>query len=325
MSQIIQTNRKDFPLLTRKNLYKLENQIHKLESGSNRDLLDRYLQEVTSNSKHFLRHDGTVHHLQSSKRKSEDLVMASPRLSPFPYHNDSLFFPTAEQIQYLNSYSTDNSSSTLNDSVLCTQALTFVSSSPPLPDSSSVLVPPSITRSSTPQHDNRFYGVYNSSHHNTSNSFHSLPKPHSGSRKRWRKELNSLPLVIDRSSMSNTNRKCLLKRLSSFCSLSSFSSASSVETAQEYSFNANHKNLQPYHLSKEKSPRWFCHILKKIFGSDYIGENTQLRSKHSFEKRGFDNVDNDNSVWYCKYKENPTGITITSTAFEGAIKSQKRK
>ncbi|KAI9494836.1 hypothetical protein BDB00DRAFT_817259 [Zychaea mexicana] len=33
----------------------------------------------------------------SSNTTSSDFVVATPRLSPFPYHNDSLFLPTAEQ------------------------------------------------------------------------------------------------------------------------------------------------------------------------------------------------------------------------------------
>ncbi|KAI8148025.1 hypothetical protein BJV82DRAFT_594312 [Fennellomyces sp. T-0311] len=36
----------------------------------------------------------------SSNTTTSDFVVASPRLSPFPYHNDSLFLPTAEQHQH---------------------------------------------------------------------------------------------------------------------------------------------------------------------------------------------------------------------------------
>ena len=38
----------------------------------------------------------------SNTTSSSDFVVATPRLSPFPYHNDSLFLPTAEQ-QRMNS------------------------------------------------------------------------------------------------------------------------------------------------------------------------------------------------------------------------------
>ncbi|KAI9303312.1 hypothetical protein BJ944DRAFT_268621 [Cunninghamella echinulata] len=37
---------------------------------------------------------------QRSRSTSKDVVVESPRLSPFPYHNDSLFLPTVERSQH---------------------------------------------------------------------------------------------------------------------------------------------------------------------------------------------------------------------------------
>ncbi|KAI8076811.1 uncharacterized protein BX664DRAFT_343974 [Halteromyces radiatus] len=53
---------------------------------------------------HHLRIETQNHHHRSSyqrrvRRTSRDVVMESPRLLPFPYHNDSHFLPTAERKQ----------------------------------------------------------------------------------------------------------------------------------------------------------------------------------------------------------------------------------
>lgn len=68
--------------LTKENLKHLNNRPQR-----NNEILERFIEyrpqsvPPTTNSKN-------------------DVVVASPRLLPFPYHNDSLFLPTAEQIQY---------------------------------------------------------------------------------------------------------------------------------------------------------------------------------------------------------------------------------
>ncbi|KAG1458771.1 hypothetical protein G6F56_006317 [Rhizopus delemar] len=70
--------------LTRQNLSNLN---HKLAAMPN-VVLERYCQEIARSS------------VREKPSISPDVVLASPRLLPFPYHNDSLFLPTAEQLQY---------------------------------------------------------------------------------------------------------------------------------------------------------------------------------------------------------------------------------
>lgn len=74
-----------------------------LEHSNNNEILERYCRNIE--------YARDIIRSQSSPPKN-DLVVASPRLLPFPYHNDSLFLPTAEQIQYHLHSSTQDSLST---------------------------------------------------------------------------------------------------------------------------------------------------------------------------------------------------------------------
>ena len=91
--------------LTVENLMALEDTLEKTESISN-EILTRYCNEMNSmsNSLHKER-------CQSAPPHQRDVVVASPRLLSFPYHNDSLFLPTAEKTQYHHLHSSSTSSS----------------------------------------------------------------------------------------------------------------------------------------------------------------------------------------------------------------------
>jgi hypothetical protein len=99
--------------LTKENLANLED-IH-LEHN---DILERYCQEISRNSAR----DNARSHSAPPCRNDE--VVASPRTLPFPYHNDSMFLPTAEQFQYHLSSSTESSTSTRADSISRPQSTT---------------------------------------------------------------------------------------------------------------------------------------------------------------------------------------------------------
>jgi hypothetical protein len=75
--------------LTKENLENLQN-----THLENNDILERYCQEISRNSAR----DNT--RSQSTPPFRNDEVVASRRILPFPYHNDSMFLPTAEQLQY---------------------------------------------------------------------------------------------------------------------------------------------------------------------------------------------------------------------------------
>ncbi|KAI8061860.1 uncharacterized protein B0P05DRAFT_556979 [Gilbertella persicaria] len=72
--------------LTKENLLKLQNQ----SSVQKDEILNRFYQGLTKNRRQ---------RCQSNPHK-DDVVVASPWVLPFPYHNDSMFLPTAEHIQY---------------------------------------------------------------------------------------------------------------------------------------------------------------------------------------------------------------------------------
>lgn len=78
--------------LTKENLKHLDSK-QKFNSHSNNEILERYCREIEY-ARDINRSQSTPPVLKN------DLVVASPRILPFPYHNDSLFLPTAEQIHY---------------------------------------------------------------------------------------------------------------------------------------------------------------------------------------------------------------------------------
>ncbi|RCH84747.1 hypothetical protein CU097_005679 [Rhizopus azygosporus] len=89
--------------LTKENLLKF----NKEAKSTRNEILSRYCREASISS-------SVRERCQSTPTSSHpDIVLASPRLLPFPYHNDSHFLPTAERLQYnlANSYSISSSSS----------------------------------------------------------------------------------------------------------------------------------------------------------------------------------------------------------------------
>lgn len=77
------------------------------------EILQRYCHEMILDNKqqgkltkpsYRERCQSTPPHIQ------RDIVVASPRLLPFPYHNDSMFLPTAETTQYNHLHSSASSS-----------------------------------------------------------------------------------------------------------------------------------------------------------------------------------------------------------------------
>ncbi|KAG2197325.1 hypothetical protein INT47_012755 [Mucor saturninus] len=91
--------------LTRENLMNFQDTMEQKDSVPN-EILQRYCHEI-----HQWRQPVYRERCQSSPPQP-DIVVASPRVLPFPYHNDSMFLPTAEQIQYRHLHSSTVSSST---------------------------------------------------------------------------------------------------------------------------------------------------------------------------------------------------------------------
>lgn len=89
--------------LTEENLSKINN-----DSSPyiyNNEMISRYCLNSSSNvSSPNSRYENKVAPSPSSSHRSKtttrDIVVESPRLSPFPYHNDSLFLPTVEKKQH---------------------------------------------------------------------------------------------------------------------------------------------------------------------------------------------------------------------------------
>lgn len=91
--------------LTRENLMNFQDTMEQKDSVAN-EILQRYCHDI-----HQWRQPASRERCQSSPPQP-DVVVASPRVLPFPYHNDSMFLPTAEQIQYRHLHSSAVSSST---------------------------------------------------------------------------------------------------------------------------------------------------------------------------------------------------------------------
>ncbi|KAI8371878.1 hypothetical protein BD560DRAFT_395702 [Blakeslea trispora] len=74
--------------LTKSNLNKLQDE--SLIECHKDEIFSRFYQELIKN-----------HHPKVEPNPDKaDVVVASPKVLPFPYHNDSMFLPTAEHIQY---------------------------------------------------------------------------------------------------------------------------------------------------------------------------------------------------------------------------------
>ncbi|GAN06790.1 hypothetical protein MAM1_0136d06280 [Mucor ambiguus] len=250
-----------------------EENLLNLSSNSN-EMLERYCQEMTLQR---VRCQSTPPQLMArQQQKSNDIVVASPRILPFPYHNDSMFLPTAEQIQYqIASSCYDN----------------FSSSGTSRADSSSSIIPPSpsfMSRPKRPQSTNT--NIRGSSNYSVSSNSHH--HQHRGRR--------SLPARLDSLVMTNSVSKHRFLRRSSSCSSFGSSSVSSLEVVennyaqQQQQQQQQQQPVQPQlHLSHTKKP-W----LKRIF--KFFNKNTKQQQQHQYQHQ------DGNPVWYCQYSKNPT-------------------
>ncbi|CAO0798693.1 unnamed protein product [Mucor circinelloides] len=236
-------------------------------SSNNNEMLERYCQEMTLNR---VRCQSTPPQLMTQQQqKNSDIVVASPRILPFPYHNDSMFLPTAEQIQYqMASSCYDN----------------FSSSGTSRADSSSSIIPPSpsfMSRPKRPQSTNT--NIRGSSNYSVSSISHHQHQ-YRGRR--------SLPARLDSLVMTNSFSKHRFLRRSSSCSSFGSSSVSSLEVVENN--YAHQQQVQPqHHLSHTKKP-W----LKRIF--KFFNKNTKQEQQQQQQHQ------DGNPVWYCQYSKNPT-------------------
>ncbi|CEP18576.1 hypothetical protein [Parasitella parasitica] len=205
--------------LTEKNLLSL--------SSNNNEMLERYCKEITT---HRERCQSTPPRFILPQQKTNDVVVASPRLLPFPYHNDSMFLPTAEQMQYQKSsgYATTTSSST-SWAGSCSS-----SSAAPLPLLMPRLNRPQSTATAPNMRGSSNYSISSISHHN--------------------RERRSLPARLDSFVKANRFAKYRFLRRSTSGSSFDSSSVSSLEIVED------NDAPQQYNDSNTKKP-W----LKRIF------------------------------------------------------------
>lgn len=236
--------------LTEKNLLSL--------SSNNNEMLERYCQELTKNRKRCQSTPPQLIQQQQQQQKSNDFVVASPRLLPFPYHNDSMFLPTAEQIQYQMSSCYDNVSSSN------TSRADSSSSIPP--SSPSLISRPQRPQSTTNIRGSSAYSVSSTSHH-------------------YHRERRSLPARLDSLITTNNFGKHRFLHRSSSCSSFGSSSVSSLEIVENnYThtqfnnskgntkkpwlkrilkfFKNNNKQPQQQRQHHDGNPVWYCQYTK---------------------------------------------------------------
>lgn len=249
--------------LTRENLMIFEEILDHKDACSN-EILQRFCREISSSNNAHL-HQIHVTPSKSSIRErcqstppqiqKNDLVVASPKLLPFPYHNDSLFLPTAEKIQYHNHFHSSttttaslSSSSRADSSSLAPESEVLISrpySTTNIPNSPSMKSLTSINNASRPSNDRR-----------------------------------SLPIKLDYSniviSSTGSKKQRFLHRSSSYGSLSTVSSAGYNTEKKPWLkrifkfFNKNkhnsqqkkQPNLNSYKDVEGKGPVWYCKYSK---------------------------------------------------------------
>ncbi|GAA5797600.1 hypothetical protein HPULCUR_002989 [Helicostylum pulchrum] len=97
--------------LTRENLMNFQDTMSQQKDSVTNEILQRYCHEI--NLSRQQQPSLYRERCQSTPPPPQrDVVVASPRVLPFPYHNDSMFLPTAEHIQYQNIHTSVVSSST---------------------------------------------------------------------------------------------------------------------------------------------------------------------------------------------------------------------
>ncbi|KAI8978940.1 hypothetical protein BDB01DRAFT_798663 [Pilobolus umbonatus] len=82
---------------TRNHLPLTKENLKSLDRIEPNEIFKRYWQETPCASSPS---QSSLHRRCQSTQPNPDVVVVSPRLLPFPYHNDSMFLPTAEQLQY---------------------------------------------------------------------------------------------------------------------------------------------------------------------------------------------------------------------------------
>jgi hypothetical protein len=197
-------------------------------SSNNNEMLERYCQELTKNRGRCQSTPPQI--MQQQQQKNHDFVVASPRLLPFPYHNDSMFLPTAEQVQYQMSSCYENISSSN------TSRADSSSSIPP--SSPSFISQPQRPQSTTNIRDSSNYSISSISHHH-------------------HRERRSLPSRLDSLVVTNNFSKHRFLRRSSSCSSFGSSSVSSLEIVENDYAHTQFDNSK----NNTKKP-WLKRILK---------------------------------------------------------------
>ncbi|GAA5807368.1 hypothetical protein MFLAVUS_000727 [Mucor flavus] len=95
--------------LTRENLMNFQDTMSQQKDLVANEILQRYCHEINLSRQ---QPSSLYRERCQSTPPQRDVVVASPRILPFPYHNDSMFLPTAEHTQYQNIHSSVVSSST---------------------------------------------------------------------------------------------------------------------------------------------------------------------------------------------------------------------
>lgn len=222
--------------LTRENLMNFQDTMVQQKDSVSNEILQRYCHEIILSRQQQSIATPSYRERCQSTPPQRDVVVASPRVLPFPYHNDSMFLPTAEQIQYHHLYSS------------------VVSSSTSRADSSSI--PPESEYFISRPHST-------TNMHCSNHSLSSLQQP---------AERRSLPARLDNTnfiiSKSNKQQR-FLRRSSSFASNSTLSHAGDNDTKKPWLkrilkfFNKN-KKLKKQQESTEESidQVWYCQYSK---------------------------------------------------------------
>lgn len=244
--------------LTKENLMTLENTLDKEDVFSN-EILQRFCQEISSQQTHVIPSKSPIRERCQStppQIQRNDLVVASPKFLPFPYHNDSLFLPTAEKTQYHNNHFHSSTTTSLSSS-------SRADSSSLLPDSEVLISRP--------------YSTTNIPNSPSMKSFASLNASRPSNDRR------SLPIKLDYSniviSSTGSKQQRFLRRSSSYGSLSTVSSAGGYVNNTEKKpwlkriFKFFNKNKHKGEQNKQSKPNnndveggggqvWYCQYSK---------------------------------------------------------------
>lgn len=262
--------------LTRENLLCLEQQPTK-DSVTN-EILARYCQEIVSlNDSRQQRQQQQRQQMTPSYRERcqstppphKDIVVASPRILPFPYHNDSMFLPTAEQIQYQHQHSAVSS---------------FTSSGTTSRADSSSLAAADSFCISRPHSINHIDSSPSSSIINQHPERRSLPA-----------RLDYSNNIVISSATKKQQQQRFLRRSSSFRS-SSVTTASPTSVQQQQAPQQQQKGDNNSHKKKP----WLKRIL------NFFNKNKQRKQQQQTSSEEGTVGNSIDQVWYCQYSKNPS-------------------